>query len=391
MKPFAPVVEGAKKFAGDVTNKATKIAKDIKGGQDKLLEKVKPFVPETNLAILSDNYVNQGYDEKAVKFLKAHGGDEIKSIKIRRAPIAKMLEYAFQAISMGTWFSAKKKTGYDKIFHLSLIINDTYVIQKLARVTLAPKDPDMPNSEFKDVPLKGRLYISEMMEKTLNAVGQKTYFSYHPFTNNCQDFVYSILKANDLLDPEASIGNFVVQPVESLVKRMPSYTASVLHTMTNAGAITGIGSGKPDDMKGSGNPGAEEEDYEKALADYKKQVELRKRIGGKFSLPPPPPKPELKGGAKPDDDRMGANYNPNASVKGPQLVDVDNMRRMLDGIRKFESTVEAGSKKETLSANAKKAEQLLSDVLADRTSLANEKKFDEMYQLFRASRSLVQG
>lgn len=93
----------------------------------------------------------------------------------------------------------------------------------------------------------------------------------------------------------------------------------------------------------------------------------------------------------PDDDRDGQNLTTTNEFIGPQFVDVDNMRRALDNIRMLESAAEAGSsKKETLSANVKKAEQLLADVLADRTSLANEKKYGDMYQLFRASRSLAQ-
>jgi hypothetical protein len=346
MKPFAPVIEKAKSAAQGVMSSVEDVGRKVKPFADTVNEQVKRAGEATNIANATEYFVKQGYPPQSVAFLQKNGGEEVKSLKVRRAPIAKMLEYAFEAISMGTWFKAKKRVGYDKIFHLSLIVNDRYTVQKLADVSMTMKDADMPNSEFMDIPLKnGRLFIKDMMDRTLEAEGPKTFFTYHPFTNNCQHFIYSILQANGLLDGEAKIGNFIMQPVENLVKRMPDYTAAVLNTLTNFGAITGI--------TGAGKPG-------------------------------------MTGGSKPEDDRMGANYHPNGAVKVPQLVDANDMRRMLDAIRKFESEAEAGSKKEALVANVKKAEQLLADVLADRTSLANEKKFGEMYQLFRASRSLAQ-
>jgi hypothetical protein len=209
-----------------------------------------------NLAELTDKAVDTfgytGYDAKTAKFLKEHGSEEVTSLTVRRAPVGSMLHTALNAISMGTWNKSRHEFGYDKLYHLGLIINRRYITQRLSRVTVTLKDADSPGTEFMEVNLKNNanelFTLKSMLQKTERSVGANVFFKYDSFKNNCQNFVLNILVANGLNNQ--ALQQFILQPVDELLKTQPQYMQTVTNTLTNLGQITGAG--KPPGMRGSG-------------------------------------------------------------------------------------------------------------------------------------------
>lgn len=182
------------------------------------------------------------YDAKTAAFLKKHGSGDIETLVVRRAPIAEALNSAINAISLGTWNATRGQYNYDKLYHLSLIVNGQYSIQRLSRVSITLKDADSPGSEFMDVPLPPygeSLTMNQMLQTTLRRVGPQTFFKYDSFRNNCQNFVFNLLVANNLMTP--GLEAFILQPMDELIKKQPGYLSAVARTATHIGQLFGLG------------------------------------------------------------------------------------------------------------------------------------------------------
>jgi hypothetical protein len=191
------------------------------------------------IAQVTSSLVPLEYSPQAKAFLDKYGTTQITTIKVRRAPIAKGLDNAFELISGGHWEEGKSAGGYDAMFHLSLIANDNLLFEKLSKIHLESPPDVVPHSEFYPVEVTYPLTVNEMLEKTRASLGDEKYFKYDPFTNNCQQFVRRMLKVNDLLTPQ--LESWVVQPVEEILAKNPDWLPDFSQTLTNVGALLGFG------------------------------------------------------------------------------------------------------------------------------------------------------
>jgi len=185
-------------------------------------------------------FVSKKYPPKTKKWLEANKNSTIKSITIRRAPVNSGIETALNWITMGKWDSAKKELGYDKMFHLSLIVEYsrqgiTYkaILEKLERINFSDSVDSPKNAEFLKVNSKP-IKIGEFIAKTEQAMGD-SYFTYDAFRNNCQNFVGTLLSSNGLLSAQAKA--FVYQPVDKLLEKQPGFLHDVAKAVTDVGAI----------------------------------------------------------------------------------------------------------------------------------------------------------
>lgn len=189
----------------------------------------------------------------------------IQSITIRRAPVQAWIETFFGFLTRGEWDKAKQRYGYDKFYHLSLILTygtesvamnfmaDDFmpqrkdgvkvVVEKLALVSVSRNLDTKPNSEYMPVDLRGRqITLGQMLQQTRRLMGDQAFFTYDAFTNNCQVFVKNLLHSQHLLTKEAH--EFLFQPVDKLLKELPSYTSKIAKFVTNLGGImTGVVNG----------------------------------------------------------------------------------------------------------------------------------------------------
>lgn len=194
----------------------------------------------------------------STKTVKEFGNYPITKILIARTPLSNALEGAINAISLGKFKELKDKYGYDKLFHLSLIItvNSTDIIyEKNEVITIEPLSMSKsikPSTELLNVPVLEHLTLYSFVENTRYAMGDNKFYDYDAFKNNCQDFILQSLKANSLLNQEAK--NFLLQDVSGIKKDLDnssySYVPKVVKSITNLGSfvsrLVGKGSKKKD-------------------------------------------------------------------------------------------------------------------------------------------------
>jgi hypothetical protein len=141
---------------------------------------------------------------------------KISSLRIERAPIFGFL----RKITLGKYDKILKKLKYDDMFHLNLVINNKYILEKNQVLNFAIYKPK-PQAQQVDVPLPEGFdtTINEMIERTRVEMGDKAFSEYDVVKNNCQKFVSSVLRANKLMNPE--LDKFVNQDVKSVIDEFP--------------------------------------------------------------------------------------------------------------------------------------------------------------------------
>ena len=154
-------------------------------------------------------YGRQSYSPKIITLLNRYGRVPIQSIKVCRNPLREIT------------FIAKlvSSTPYDKLFHLFLKITletgDELILEKNEVINLDFFRGYKNGVQEMDVKIYPNLTIDIMLNKTKELMGNK-FFPYQAGSNNCQVFIYNVLKANNLLTAENQ--NFVLQNTQDIFK-----------------------------------------------------------------------------------------------------------------------------------------------------------------------------
>jgi len=197
----------------------------------------KPVVEEKPKMSVGGDVLNWllGYESTRFKaFLKTHGEEPITNIMIGRVPIAKAVRLGFDLITGGEFEKAHKKLGVDNFFHLFVVINKKYRIEKNEVVnqlawSKAEKEEDM------EIPLKEGLTIDQFIQNGAKGNEKVFWLEYQPLGNNCQAWVSMLLKKNGMMTSEAN--RFVNQDMERLLKELPDYTAGVSKDITDVASV----------------------------------------------------------------------------------------------------------------------------------------------------------
>lgn len=179
------------------------------------------------------------------KLLDEVGGETITSLYAARAPIAKALEGALSLLAAGKWEGAKSAGGFDQVYHLRLIINGKYTLEKVERVSFTrgvgePSETckvplEMPDPSGRSRWLPVTITIREFYAHAEDVMGAQKFYGYDAFQNNCQSFVSTVLRANGLQTP--TVRAFIVQDAETLMKNTPEYLSHFSRALTNVGNI----------------------------------------------------------------------------------------------------------------------------------------------------------
>lgn len=209
-----------------------------------------------------DDLFTEGYNKKTLKVLQKYGNDTVRSMVLLRSPLPAAMEDGINAVSSGQWVELKHRFGYDTFFHLALLINSEVLVEKNAYgINVAPYVPYESESLKVDVDLDAPSLIN-LLDKTETYL-KGNYFAYSPFRNNCQNFIYSLLGANNLLTEEASA--FVYQPLDELIKELPSYVEPVVDVAAQLYGIQTLAT----DANGTGRgTGDDDDDLGLAINDY---------------------------------------------------------------------------------------------------------------------------
>lgn len=185
-----------------------------------------------------------GFNSTSTTTLKKYGDLPIMSLRVFKKPIHKVLDKVIDFISMGKFSEAKKKYGFDQMYHLGCLasVNDNgkHKIVQFEKVEAVKffdgQKVSGSDVEFLDVPISGSVTLNEMAAKAREKVGDKTYFDYNSFTNNCQFFIRYNLEYG-LGVWTSQINDFVMQDVSKLGEEMPSVTKTIMNGITDLGQI----------------------------------------------------------------------------------------------------------------------------------------------------------
>lgn len=195
------------------------------------------------------------YNNNTKRMMAKYGHEQVVSMAIYRTPLPSMLNKIINVVSFGKWEELKKKYGFDKFFHLALVLtlktHKNIIVEKNEVINVS--DSYKTNSDTEVLPIddyKTPLTVNYLLEKTRKAFkNDALYFGYDPLTNNCQVFIKTILQANGLYN--STINNFLFQDIEELTKELSPLTKGIMRGTTNlAGTVNKLrGQGK---KKGKG-------------------------------------------------------------------------------------------------------------------------------------------
>ncbi len=184
-----------------------------------------------------------GFNNVSTKTLKAFGDKPIRDMYLMRTPIKSTLNTALNLISLGKWNELRQKYAYDKLYHLSLVVevdNKKLIVEKNATVNINTNYANDADSEIQGVSTNGKnLTVYELVSNARTSVGDTTFFKYNAFNQNggtnCQKFIQIVLDANGLLSAEANA--FLMQDIQELTNELPGYVKDAAQVVTDMGAI----------------------------------------------------------------------------------------------------------------------------------------------------------
>lgn len=168
------------------------------------------------------------------KMLDKIGNEKVKSIKLVRTPLTKSTKFLLNIASLGQLKNKMKEVGIDELFHLRMIINDKYTLEKNEVIKLYQDSQIQNDAQVLDVQVNKDISIKEMLDNTSKFMGSK-YGSYNGKTNNCGDFLDAVLKSNGLSNNETT--DFVKQKTIELFNEFPKFTEIISNLATGSAAV----------------------------------------------------------------------------------------------------------------------------------------------------------
>lgn len=159
---------------------------------------------------------------------------KITSLKVVRSPIQAFIHKFLNVITLGEWKKKLKEEGFDKLFHVKLVINNKYALEKRPSVYFGSIRREKDEEEI-DIPVNKDITIGEFIKKAQFKMKER-FTDYDAFTNNCQAFIKGVLSSNGMYNH--SINSFLFQDLSKLISNLPGYTKEVAKKITDtAGAV----------------------------------------------------------------------------------------------------------------------------------------------------------
>jgi hypothetical protein len=175
-----------------------------------------------------------------VNLLAKHGSERIQTINVARQPIQGGIRKALNVLTLG----GINRIPYDTLWHLFAVIRTesgtVFTVEKneVLRISLGAGSVRPEQGGTATTAYSGfgkRPSLNEFFSRGIQVVGAKRFFTYDPFSWNCQDFI-----ANCLLQPNgmltSSLRSFILQDTKEILKHLPSYAGSAARILTDLAA-----------------------------------------------------------------------------------------------------------------------------------------------------------
>jgi len=190
------------------------------------------------IKLLSESVRDVGskYPPQVQAIINECGESKIVDVKLCKEPISQNIELLLKVLAgPKTWGEAKRKYGFDRFYHLFMIItmdNGRKIQVEKNEVIRMSHDPrpcpdalDLGNPNAK---------LNDVLNRTKDRMGSK-FYTYDAFNNNCQVFIAELLKSVNMYNKSAS--DFVFQDLQGLQQELPGYSKYIAKGLTTIGAI----------------------------------------------------------------------------------------------------------------------------------------------------------
>jgi hypothetical protein len=181
--------------------------------------------------------------------LKRYGNNKITRIVLQRKPLSKAMDNALNIFSGFNYMKKLKQSPYDSLFHLSAILfldnNKKLIFEKVETMSLKEYNGNPLNEkgteslEIRNIP--PNLKLISLVENTRKLMGDNKFFVYNASSNNCQNFLVNVIKAN--IPSGDQYIQFIKQDTEFVFKNNPSFR-KFANTLTNTGRVANVLLGK---------------------------------------------------------------------------------------------------------------------------------------------------
>lgn len=200
---------------------------DIGAFVEKAKEKIATFKPTLDWLL--------GYESTRFKqFLKSHGEEKIESIGVGRVPIQKAVRLGFDLLSGGAFEQAHKKLGVDNFFHLYLVINNKYILEKNETINMKAYNKTAQEERI-EIAVNKELTIDQLIQTAAKGNEKEFWLEYNPLGNNCQQWVNKVLTRNGLMTESAK--KFINQDMGALLKELPGYVPEAGKALTDVASV----------------------------------------------------------------------------------------------------------------------------------------------------------
>jgi hypothetical protein len=82
---------------------------------------------------------------------------------------------------------------------------------------------------------ESRVTFKQMLDKTQAQMGNDKYWQYDPLKNNCQNFIYGVMLANNWININPQLKNFILQPIGQLEQQLSNAQKGIMGGITKLG------------------------------------------------------------------------------------------------------------------------------------------------------------
>ena len=176
--------------------------------------------------------------------LKKYGDFTVREVIVGRTKVLKVVQTLLNAMTLGNFNKEKQKYGYDDIYHLYAVLvldNGVKLITERNQRIVLTEDTNNRDNVPDKISISTNIKLNQLFQNAINADGDKIW-RYDSLSNNCQNFITSLLRNSGYLTEEAN--TFINQKVDNLldpttqnIAQKTTDIASIFENLIKGGAI----------------------------------------------------------------------------------------------------------------------------------------------------------
>ena len=154
------------------------------------------------MKIDNNNILFYKYNKKSQKILDIYGDFKVSKVYIVREPLSKFMSLLLNIFTFYKFEKTIKETHENFPYHILLVFElklpnnnrKLLLIEKNNTIDISENFLIHKLHEFKTIQLKNKNHtLKSILNSTQSRVGTESFFNWHPYKNNCQEFTKEIL------------------------------------------------------------------------------------------------------------------------------------------------------------------------------------------------------